>query len=75
MYNVIQEGDEKVYLTETEVSKILGLSRQTLLKIRKAGALDTYYRGKKLLYESENVKAFLISRTEIKKHPVNPVGA
>jgi len=72
MSNLVDE--EKVYLTETEVSKILGLSRQTLLKLRKAGALDTYYQGKKLLYDADNVKAFLVSRTEIKKHPVNPVG-
>jgi len=66
--------EDKVYLTVTEVSKILGLSRQTLLKLRKAGALDTYYQGNKLRYDADNVKAFLVSRTEIKKHPINPLG-
>jgi excisionase family DNA binding protein len=59
--------EEVVYLTGAEVSKILGLSRQTLLALRKKGALEGYSQGSKLMYSAANVKEFLQSRTTITK--------
>jgi excisionase family DNA binding protein len=63
----VEEDNEVVYLTGAEVSKILGLSRQTLLALRKKGALEGYKQGSKLLYSSDNVRAFLSNRTTITK--------
>ena len=63
----MEEDNEVVYLTGAEVSKILGLSRQTLLLLRKKGALEGYMQGSKLLYSSDNVRAFLGNRTTITK--------
>ena len=64
---MIEEDNEVVYLTGVEVSKILGLSRQTLLALRKKGVLEGYKQGSKLLYSSDNVRAFLCSRSTITK--------
>ena len=63
----MKETEEFVYLTGAEVSKILGLSRQTLLALRKKGVLEGYSQGSKLVYSATNVKAFLQSRTAITK--------
>jgi excisionase family DNA binding protein len=65
----MEDNNEVVYLTGEEVSKILGLSRQMLLRLRKQGAIEGYKQGSKLLYSSENIKAFLNSRTTITKLP------
>jgi excisionase family DNA binding protein len=67
---MIEENEDSVYLTGAEVSKILGLSRQTLLALRKKGALEGYKQGSKLLYCAENVRAFLNNRTTIIKLPI-----
>lgn len=62
------DNSEQVFLTGAEVSKILGLSKQTLLKLRKVGALDTYTSGNsRVVYCAENVKAFLQSRVPTKQ--------
>jgi len=66
---MIEENEDSVYLTGAEVSKILGLSRQTLLALRKKGALEGYKQGSKLLYSADNVRAFLNNRTTIIKLP------
>lgn len=67
-------NNEQVFLTGTEVSKILGLSKQTLLKLRKVGALDTYTLGNsRVVYCAANVKAFLQSRVPTKQ-PINQTG-
>lgn len=72
---IIEVGDGQVFLTETEVCKILGLSRQTLLKLRKEGALDTYRQGgKSLLYSADNVRAYLSVKNAITKQPINQSG-
>ena len=63
----MNENEEIVYLTGAEVSKILGLSRQTLLALRKKGVLEGYSQGSKLVYSAANVKEFLQSRTTITK--------
>jgi excisionase family DNA binding protein len=63
----MEKDNEVVYLTGAEVSKILGLSRQTLLALRKKGALEGYKQGSTLLYSSDNVRAFLSNRTTITK--------
>ena len=69
------ENNEQVFLTGAEVSKILGLSRQSLLKLRKLGTLDTYLQGgKKLLYSADNVSAFLSLQSAIIKQPTNQSG-
>lgn len=70
-----EENNEQTFLTEDEVSKILGVSRQTLLKLRKVGALDTYRQGgKKLLYNADNVRAYLSVKNAITKQPINQSG-
>lgn len=73
---IIEVGDnEQVFLTEIEVCKILGLSRQTLLKLRKVGTLDTYRQGGKiLLYSADNVSAFLSLQSAIIKQPIKQSG-
>lgn len=65
-----EENEDSVYLTGVEVSKILGLSRQTLLALRKKGVLEGYKQGSKLLYSADNVRAFLSNRTSIIKLPI-----
>lgn len=70
-----EEKNNEQFLTEAEVSKILGLSRQTLLKLRKEGALDTYRQGgKSLLYSADNVRAYLSVKNAITKQPINQSG-
>jgi hypothetical protein len=70
-----EENNEQDFLTGAEVSKILGLSRQSLLKLRKLGTLDTYHQGgKKLLYSADNVRAFLSVKNAITKQPINQSG-
>jgi excisionase family DNA binding protein len=56
-----------VYLTGLEVASLLGLSRQTLLALRKKGVLEGYRQGPRLLYSADNVTEFLNSRNEITK--------
>lgn len=63
--------EQIVYLTSEEVSKILGVSRQTLLKLRKKGALEGFSKEGKIgiLYDAEAVKTLLQARTTITKLP------
>ena len=70
-----EENNEQVFLTGAEVSKILGLSRQSLLKLRKLGTLDTYRQGgTKLMYSAANVRDFLSAKNTITKQPINQSG-
>ena len=71
--------EEEVFLTSAEVKKILSVSSQTLLRLRRSGSLDTYYQGMgddvptnaRPVYSAENVRAFLESRGKIIKRNPN----
>ena len=75
--------EEEVFLTSAEVKKILSVSSQTLLRLRRSGRLDTYYQGMgdvvptnaRPVYSAENVRAFLESRDRITKHTRNQPNA
>jgi len=74
-------GEEEVFLTGAEVSKILGLSSRTLRRLRQTGALDTYYRGlysatsnnTRPVYSATNVAEFLRLKNTITKQQQQPV--
>ena len=69
---MIDEESDQVYLTGKEVSKILGLSRSSLHRLRQSGALDTYRKGgKNVLYNAADVKELLTKRNTITKQPTN----
>lgn len=63
--------EQIVYLTTEETSKILGVSRQTLLKLRKKGILEGFSKGGQvgIHYKAEAIKALLQSRSTITKLP------
>lgn len=69
---MIDEETDQVYLTGKEVSKILGLSRSSLHRLRQSGALETYFMGgKSVLFREDNVRDLLTKRTTITKQPTN----
>jgi|APGre2960657373_1045057.scaffolds.fasta_scaffold02191_5 excisionase family DNA binding protein len=69
---MVDEETDQVYLTGKEVSKILGVSRDTLYRLRKSGALDTYRKGgRNVLYNAADVKELLTKRNTITKQPTN----
>lgn len=61
------QDDEDVYLTTDQVMKILGLSRQSISRLRLTGVLTTYRQGTKYLSSAKEVKALLTQRTAIVK--------
>jgi predicted DNA-binding transcriptional regulator AlpA len=75
----MDESDEEVYLTQPEVMKLLDVSRQTLLRLRNEGKLDTYYKGGvkgagRLRFSASNVEAFLTQNTKMIKQPIVTTG-
>lgn len=63
--------EQNVYLTSAEVSKILGVTRQTLLSLRKKGVLEGFSKEghNGVLYNAQAIKDLLQSRTTITKLP------
>jgi Helix-turn-helix domain len=59
--------DEDVYLTTDQVMKILGLSRQSISRLRLTNVLTTYRQGTKYLSSSREVEDLLTQRTTIVK--------
>jgi excisionase family DNA binding protein len=71
---MIDEESDQVYLTGKEVSKILGLSRSSLHRLRQSGALETYFMGgKNVLFREDNVRDLLTKRTTITKQPTEEI--
>ena len=71
---MIDEETDQVYLTGKEVSKILGLSRSSIQRLRKSGALETYFMGgKSVLFREDNVRDLLTKRTTITKQPTEEI--
>lgn len=71
---MIDEETDQVYLTGKEVSKILGLSRATLHRLRRSGALETYFMGgRSVLFREDNVRDLLTKRTTITKQPTEEI--
>jgi excisionase family DNA binding protein len=71
---MIDEESDQVYLTGKEVSKILGLSRSSLHRLRQSGALETYFMGgKSVLFREDNVRDLLTKRTTITKQPTEEI--
>ena len=71
---MIDEETDQVYLTGKEVSKILGLSRSSLHRLRQSGALETYFMGgKNVLFREDNVRDLLTKRTTITKQPTEEI--
>jgi excisionase family DNA binding protein len=71
---MIDEETDQVYLTGKEVSKILGLSRSSLHRLRQSGALETYFMGgKSVLFREDNVRDLLTKRTTITKQPTEEI--
>ena len=64
---------DKIYLTEQEVCIILALSRQTMLKLRQVSTFTTFYRGRTLLYDPDEVRAFIIKATTSRKTKTQPI--
>jgi hypothetical protein len=62
-----EQNDEDVYLTTDQVMKILGLSRQSISRLRLTNVLTTYRQGTKYLSSAKEVKALLTQRTTIVK--------
>lgn len=61
------QEDEDVYLTTDQVMKILGLSRQSISRLRLTGVLTTYRQGTKYLSSAKEVEDLLTQRTTIVK--------
>jgi len=59
--------DEDVYLTTDQVMKILGLSRQSISRLRLTNVLTTYRQGTKYLSSAREVEDLLTQRTTIVK--------
>jgi excisionase family DNA binding protein len=71
---MIDKESDQVYLTGKEVSKILGLSRSSLHRLRQSGALETYFMGgKNVLFREDNVRDLLTKRTTITKQPTEEI--
>ena len=75
----MSEIDEEVFLTSLEVMKLLKISRQTLLRLRNEGKLDTYHKGGlkgagHLRFSATNVEAFLTKSNTMIKQPVVTTG-
>ena len=71
---MVDEETDQVYLTGKEVSKILGLSRSSLHRLRQSGALETYFMGgKSVLFREDNVRDLLTKRTTITKQPTEEI--
>lgn len=68
MSKLEEEGGE-VFLTSQQVIKLLGISLQSLVRIRKTGKLPTYTRGCNVFFSAEDVKTLLQERTTIIKQP------
>ena len=62
-----EQNDEDVYLTTDQVMKILGLSRQSISRLRLTNVLTAYRQGTKYLSSAKEVKALLTQRTTIVK--------
>ncbi len=61
------QEDEDVYLTTDQVMKILGLSRQSISRLRLTGVLTTYRQGTKYLSSAKEVEDLVTQRTTIVK--------
>jgi len=66
--------EEEVFLTAIEVMNLLDISRQTLLRLRKEGKLDTYHKGGlagagHLRFSASNVETFLTQSNQMVKQP------
>ena len=59
--------DDDVFLTTDETMKILGLSRQSISRLRSTGELTTYKKGSKYLSSEQEVRELLIKRTTVQK--------
>ncbi len=49
---------------ENEAAKFLNVSRQTLIRLRKAGQISYYRIAKRVLYGQEQLEAFLVSTNQ-----------
>jgi len=70
----MDEVEDEVFLTSIEVMDLLDISRQTLLRLRKEGKLDTYRKGGlvgtgRLRFSASNVEAFLTKSNTLIKEP------
>jgi predicted site-specific integrase-resolvase len=60
---------DEEFLTAEEARSILSVSRQTLLKYRKAGVIKTYCRGVSgynIVFKAKDVQKLLTKLTKIK---------
>ncbi|HJR06627.1 MAG TPA: helix-turn-helix domain-containing protein [Pyrinomonadaceae bacterium] len=52
---------EPTLLNETEAARFLNVSRQTLIRLRKAGQVGHYRIARRVLYRQEHLEEFLAS--------------
>ena len=55
---------EPALLTETEAARFLNVSRQTLIRQRKAGQVGYYRIARRVLYGQEHLEEFLASANQ-----------
>ena len=59
---------------ENEAARFLNISRQTLIRLRKAGRISHYRIAKRVLYGQEQLEAFLASANQQVLSPLTTVG-
>jgi excisionase family DNA binding protein len=58
------QTSEPTLLNETEAARFLNVSRQTLLRLRKAGKVGYYRIARRVLYGQEHLEEFLASANQ-----------
>jgi len=58
------QKSETTLLNETEAARFLNVSRQTLVRLRKAGKVGYYRITRRVLYGQEHLEEFLASANQ-----------